>query len=79
MKLSMTIQYDTDSVFIYDHLDNEVVMWTQQEWVDEPEIVPAIAHACYLAASNPQLLLSLLKKHYEDGVLVLDKLVVSHG
>lgn len=47
------VTLDEDSIYITDDHGEEVVMWTEQEWVDEPNVVLSIANA--------------IKIYYEEG------------
>lgn len=48
------IVFGEESIHIMDGKD-EVVMWTKQEWIDDPEVVFSIANAIKIAlAKGPQ-------------------------
>lgn len=49
------IELGEDHVTIYHH-DEEVVHWLQDEWEEDPSIVPSIANAVMLACTNIRLL-----------------------
>lgn len=47
-----------DHVTVVDEDGYEVVHWTQDEWEEVPELVPAIAKAAALAYADPERLIS---------------------
>lgn len=38
----------SDAIYIYDDNGTEIVSWTEQEWIDDPSIVPSICNAIYI-------------------------------
>ena len=45
---------DADSVYLHDD-EGEIVMWTQDEWTDDPQLVPVIVNAINIGhAQGPQ-------------------------
>lgn len=54
------LEYDVeivkDGVYIFEkgNRDNEIVCWVMDEWKEDPEIVPSIINAVYLAINNPK-------------------------
>ena len=44
----------------------EVVHWVEDEWLEDPTIVPAIAEAVNLAYTNPQGLIFLNQAHIDS-------------
>jgi len=44
----------------------EVVHWVEDEWVEDPTIVPAIANAIHLAHSDQKKLIVLNKEHIDS-------------
>lgn len=50
--LYITVDHGDDWVGIYQG-DLELVAWGQDEWVEDPSIVPEIVKACIFAATDP--------------------------
>ena len=49
----MRVEIEADGIYITKDNGEEVVMWDEQEWRDDPTVVPAIANAVRLALTNP--------------------------
>ena len=43
----------------------EVVHWVEDEWNEDPSIVPAIANAIHLAHTNPYELVRINQRHID--------------
>lgn len=44
----------------------EVVHWVEDEWIEDPTILPAIANAIHLAHTHPDKLMHMNFKHMAD-------------
>jgi len=44
----------------------EVVHWTEDEWIEDPTIVPAIVNAIHLAHTDPDKLIHINWKHMDS-------------
>ena len=52
----------------------EVVHWTQDEWIEDPElVVPAIANAILMAKTTPDLLIHKNIKHINSQLQIRDE------
>ncbi len=48
--------------------DNELVGWSKDEWIEDPEtVVPAIVNAVCVALTNPEELKKLLSQMVKDN------------
>jgi len=58
----MIIVFGEESIHIMDG-KTEVVMWTKQEWIDDPEVVFSIANAIKIALTDePQKVAQIIGK-----------------
>lgn len=57
----MRVEYTDAEIRIYDG-DTELVGWTEQEWIDEPQVVFSIVNAAVLAHTNPDELRRILNR-----------------
>lgn len=44
----MAIRIDPDMVIICDDNDEEIVAWTENEWIEDPTVTIAIANAIHM-------------------------------
>lgn len=57
----VNVEVEEDHVTVYEN-DVEIVHWTKDEWVEDPEfVVPAICNAIHLAYTNINKLKKLVK------------------
>jgi hypothetical protein len=56
----MKVEIENDHIAIYEE-DIEIVYWHVDEWMEDFEIVPSIAHAILLSQTNPEELKRRLK------------------
>ena len=55
----------TEEITISMRDGTEVVHWVEDEWIEDPTIVPAIANAIHLAHTAPYKSLVLNKEHID--------------
>jgi len=63
----LKIEICPEEITISTKRDNiEVVHWVEDEWIEDPTIVPAIVNAIHLAHTNPDELIHINFKHMES-------------
>ena len=62
----LTVEIYPEEITIYMEDGTEVVHWVEDEWEEDPTIVPAIANAIHMAHTVPDKLLTLNKKHIDS-------------
>ena len=58
--MAMQIKFHDDAIEIADG-DEEVLYWHKDEWREDPDIVPSIVNAVFLALTQPDALLRILR------------------
>lgn len=48
------IRFEEDAIYFHDD-EGEIVMWTEEEWVEDPGVALIIANAAYLAGKGEDL------------------------
>ena len=59
--MKLIVEFNEDAIGIHDEDENEIVYWTKDEWIDDPEIVFSIVNAVKLAYTEPNVLIEKLK------------------
>lgn len=59
--MKVTVEITDDFVRIYEG-EEEIVGWVNDEWEEDPSIVPSIANAIHLAYTNFEYLKKILGK-----------------
>ena len=70
MRLLIT-KIDVDSVRIYrcgTNCDEEIVGWTESEWLEDPAILPSIFNAIALTYTEPRTLIRLLAEGKRNAI-----------
>lgn len=63
MNKNVKIEIDDDHVAII-HKGKEIVGWNKDEWNEDPSIVPSIANAILLGATDVERLKKILSKFH---------------
>ena len=64
--MKLTIKIDNEEITISTSNGVEVVHWVEDEWQEDPTIVPAIANAIHLAHTDPEKLIEINQYHIES-------------
>ena len=62
----LTVEIYPEEITISLEDGTEVVHWVEDEWLEDPTIVPAIANAIHLAHTAPDDLIVLNQKHIDS-------------
>jgi len=62
----LTIEIYPEEITVLMEDGTEVVHWTEDEWLEDPAIVPAIVNAIHLAHTAPDDLIALNQKHIDS-------------
>lgn len=49
----MRVEFTESEIRIYDDDEAELVGWTEQEWIEDPQVVFSIANAVMLSVTDP--------------------------
>jgi hypothetical protein len=53
--------------------DLEIVKWVQDEWIEDPTIITAIANAIHMAHTDPAKLMKIHEKHIDSQLQINKK------
>jgi len=64
----MRIEIEQDHITIFNNQGYEVVHWIEDEWIEDPTIILAIANAIKMAYTKPGELIEINKKHIQSQI-----------